>query len=477
MDALEDFEVSLLLSAIEHRFGYDFREYARASIKRRVRNAMSRHGIRHVSELIPRVLHEAAFFQDIVRDFSITVTEMFRDPQVWRTLREEVLPRLSTWSYFKIWHAACATGEEVYSMAILLQEAGLLDRATIYATDFNDTALQYARIGSYPQKDFHKASHNYLEAGGKRSLDAYCRTEGDRIFMNEALQKRIVWANHNLTIDNAFGEMNLIVCRNVLIYFTQPLQNRVLELFTESLASGGTLCLGNKESLDFSSISNHYDAISKQNRIYRYVRDFIPVSSPVANSGVLAIGGSLGGLVALQAILCALPADFPLPVLITLHVGPASESALAQVLQHDCALQVVEAIAGESIQAGTVYLAPADYHLLLCDSGTLLLSGDERDHYARPSINVMFESTAEVYGQRAIGVLLTGSNDDGARGMAAFKAAGSYTIVQDPLDAFSPCMPASALKLIQPDCILPLSGIAGAILIHSRIIAASHGQP
>ena len=464
MDTLENFEVDLLLSAIEHRWGYDFRDYARVSIKRRIHHAMSRHHLVQVSEMIPRVLHEPAFFQDILRDFSITVTEMFRDPHAWRVLRTEVLPRLATWSHFKIWHAACATGLEVYSMAILLKEANLLQRATLYATDYNDSALQCAKKGIYPLLELHKARQNYLNAGGKHRLDDYCRTEGETMHMHESLKERIVWANHNLSIDNVFGEMNLIVCRNALIYFTQPLQNRVLELFAASLARGGTLLLGNKESLDFSSVSSCFDRVDADSRIYRYLRSFVPPhAAKKLRPGVLAIGCSLGGIAALHVILRALPAEFPWPVLITQHVGQSAHSLMAQVLQQDCALTVTEAESGTSILAGTVYLAPADYHLLLSDEETIVLSADERDHYARPSINVMFESLAEVYGKRAIAVLLTGANDDGARGMAIMKTAGSYTIVQDPAQAQASCMPAAALQLTQPDCVLPLAAIAGAI--------------
>jgi chemotaxis protein methyltransferase CheR len=269
MTNLEDFEVDCLLAAIEHRWGYDFRAYARTSIKRRIRHAMGRHQIKHVSELIPRVLHDADFFQELLLNFSVTVTELFRDPEVWRTLQQQILPRLATWPYFKIWHAACATGEEVYSMAILLAEAGLLERATLYATDFNDQALQCAKAGVYPIKNIARASHNYLEAGGQHSLNAYYQAQGKEVCLSAALRERIVWANHNLVTDQVFGEMNLIVCRNVLIYFTQPLQNRALELFNASLAHSGILCLGGKESLDFSSVKNCFDPISWKHRIYR----------------------------------------------------------------------------------------------------------------------------------------------------------------------------------------------------------------
>lgn len=269
MKGLDDFEVTLLLEAIEHRWGYDFRGYARASIKRRIRNVMIRHSISHVSEMIPRVLHEVGFFQELVQDFSITVTEMFRDPQVWRSLREHVFPILRTYPYFKIWHAACATGEEVYSLAILLEEAGLFERATIYATDFNDNALEKARTGIYSLKNMQAANLNYLKAGGQLTLDQYYYVQDDAVQIRKKWRDHIVWANHNLTLDGVFGEMNLVFCRNVLIYFTQPLQNRALELLTASLTQNGFLCLGNKESLDFSSVGDCYESVVAKDRIFR----------------------------------------------------------------------------------------------------------------------------------------------------------------------------------------------------------------
>jgi len=271
MKDVEDFEVLQLLSAIEYRWGYDFTDYARSSIKRRIRNSMIRHGIKYISELTPKVLHDQSFFQDMVKDFSITVTEMFRNPLVWKALQTEVFPVLRTWPYFKIWHAACATGEEVYSMAILLDEAGLLDRATIYATDFNDIALQKAKDGVYPKKVMQKAKDHYQAAGGAACLSEYYYEDGEVVRMKKKLRDHIVWANHNLTVDRVFGEMNLILCRNVLIYFTQPLQNRVLEMFSASLTQNGFLCLGDKETLDFTSVSSFYQPVVSEKRIYRYI--------------------------------------------------------------------------------------------------------------------------------------------------------------------------------------------------------------
>lgn len=493
MDMLEDFEVTLLLAAIEHRWGHEFSGYAPAFIKRRIRKTLARHQLQHVSELIPRVLHEPGFFQGMVQDISIPVTEMFRDPHVWQALREQVLPVLRTWPYFKIWHAGCATGNEVYSMAILLEEAGLLKRATIYATDFNDAVLAKAKAGIFSLKEMQAASRNYLKAGGQHSLNQYYRAGNDGAEINASLRQNIVWANHNLAVDHVFGEMNLILCRNVLIYFSKPLQNRAMELFSASLAEGGYLCLGNKESMDFSSVSSCFEAVVPNERIYRRVH--CPKGEPLAFRsprqaalevplatgkkqakhphsvrGVLAIGCSQGGLRALHTLLPVLPADFPLPILITQHIAPSSDTAMAEVLQRGCRLAIHEAQAGERIRPGRVYLAPADYHLLLNEDWTLSLSSEERDTYARPSINQMFESVAETCASHSIAVLLTGANADGARGFAQIKAAGGHAIVQDPQDAEASAMPRAALQATQPDHILPLTAIADAVMTQAKIL-------
>ena len=474
---LEEFEVALLLEAIERRWGHDFRDYAQASIKRRIRHTMMEHRIAQISDLIPRVLHDPEFFQGMLRNFSIPVTEMFRDPSFWLALKKEVLPMLASHAYFKVWHAACASGEEVYSMAILLEEAGLLQRATIYATDFNDEALQKGRDGVYPIANVQTASRSYRLAGGAHSLNRYYLAQGEVVQMNKPLRNAITWANHNLTIDQVFGEMNLIVCRNALIYFTQPLQNRALELFTESLAHGGFLCIGNKESLEFSSVSARYQALVRRERIYRRdtedeqiqpyavrrVHAIAPVS--VAVPGVCVIGCSLGGLAALHQLLPALPADFPLPILIVAHQAPGNPSSLAEVLSPGCALIVKEAEAGETVKPGTIYLSAPDYHLLLQHDWSLAFSSEARERHSRPSINVLLESVADVCAKQAIGIILTGMNDDGALGLAVLKAAGGTCLVQDPDEAEAPSMPLAAIKATatSPRHTLPLAQLASVL--------------
>ena len=267
---LETIEVELLLEAIWRRYGYDFRAYARATIERRLRQFVSRSGVETISELIPKVLHDTEFFSQLARYFSIPVTELFRDPLVYRVLREKVLPLLGTWPHIKIWHAGCASGEEAYSMAIVLKEAGLYERATLYATDFNDEALDRARSGIFDIDKIQEATRNYQQAGGTRAFSEYYHAAYNAVAMDASLRERIVFSNHNLISDGLFGDMHLVLCRNVLIYFNRELQNRVLRLLTESLVNGGCLCLGTKEDLQFSGdVFERYEVVDRKAQIYR----------------------------------------------------------------------------------------------------------------------------------------------------------------------------------------------------------------
>ena len=266
---LEHLEIDLLLEAIFRRYGYDFRSYARASIERRIMIFLSRTDCASVAEMIPKVLHNPEFFSSLAQHFSIPVTEMFRDPFFYAAVRENVVPLLRTWPHFKIWHAGCATGEEVYSLAILLVEEGVYDRATIYATDFNDESLERAREGVYEIGKMKDATQNYQKSGGKKSFSEYYHARYGAAAMDVSLKERMTFANHNLAVDEAFGEMHLVFCRNVLIYFNRDLQNRALELFTESLVNGGILCLGNKEDLQFTGVNTRYEAVDDKARIYR----------------------------------------------------------------------------------------------------------------------------------------------------------------------------------------------------------------
>lgn len=266
---IEGVEVSLLIEAMFQRYGYDFRSYARASIERRVRQFLPRSGCATISEMISKLIHDPLFFQTMVREFSITVTEMFRDPKVYRTIRECVVPVLKTYPFIKVWHAGCATGEEVYSMAILLKEEGLYERSTIYATDFNDEALATARDGIFSIENVKNFTTSYQESGGTVSFSEYYHSNEDSIVINKGLKENITFANHNLVTDNVFSEMHLILCRNVLIYFDRNLQNRVFNLFNDSLINDGFLCIGTKEALNFSDVSKIFIPVNERMKIYK----------------------------------------------------------------------------------------------------------------------------------------------------------------------------------------------------------------
>jgi chemotaxis protein methyltransferase CheR len=266
---IEKIELQLLLEAIYLKYGYDFRDYARASVRRRIFHRLALSGLNNLAEMQHRLLHDVEFFETLLRDLSINVSEMFRDPTFYKALREHVIPILRTYPFLRIWHAGCSTGEEVYSMAIVLREEKLYERAQIYATDFNDIVLQRAREGIYPVECVKEYTTNYQQAGGKNSFVDYYTARHDSIIMNRALKTRLVFANHNLVTDGVFGEMNLIFCRNVLIYFNKPLQNRVFKLFYDSLCRRGLLCLGSKESLKFSDYASHFEEVVNHEKIYR----------------------------------------------------------------------------------------------------------------------------------------------------------------------------------------------------------------
>ncbi len=265
----EDVEVELFIRALQLRHGYDFSQYTRASFKRRVQNLVSSHGFATIGDLTARVLRDDAFLAPLVAGLSVPVSEMFRNPSVFQALRQEVFPLLASYPHLNVWQAGCAFGEEVYSLAILLEEAGLYDRTQIYATDFNDAALGRAQEGIFPLREARTYSENYLAAGGSGSLADYYHARYEHIKLDERLKRNITFANHNLVADGVFCEPHLILCRNVLIYFTDTLQNRVLGLFRDSLIRGGFLCLGNKETLDFAPVAKDFTAINQRARIFR----------------------------------------------------------------------------------------------------------------------------------------------------------------------------------------------------------------
>jgi chemotaxis protein methyltransferase CheR len=262
-------EILLLLETVYEKYGYDFRQYSEAHIKRRIMNRMAISGLENVSQMQSKILNDKTFAAELLQDLSITVTEMFRDPDFYKSLRKNVLPILKTYPFIKIWHAGCATGEEAYSMAILMQEEGLYDRTTIYATDFNQRALNQAKEGIFSNAMMKEYTTNYQLSGGKESFSNYFTSDHDNVIMNQSLKKNIVWANHNLVTDSVFAEVHMILCRNVLIYFDKNLQNKVQKLFYNSLINGGVLCLGSKESLLFSDFHDKYTELDKKQRIFK----------------------------------------------------------------------------------------------------------------------------------------------------------------------------------------------------------------
>lgn len=257
------------MESIRYVYGYDFTEYAEASVVRRITRFMKTNKIGTVEELSEILLSDEDTFARFVLEFTVNVTEMFRDPSFYKSLRENVLKRLATYPTIKIWIAGCSTGEEVYSIAILLKEEGLLDRSVIYATDINQRALQVARDGVYGMNLLKSYTANYQKAGGKSSFSDYYTAKYDSAMIDKSLKKNIVFSIHNLAVDTSFNEFQLILCRNVLIYFNQKLQNRVINLFYDSLGAFGYLALGSKESLLFSEKQKEFTDVDKREKIYR----------------------------------------------------------------------------------------------------------------------------------------------------------------------------------------------------------------
>ena len=264
-----DFEIVLLLETVYQKYGYDFRQYSEAHVRRRIMNRMTMSGLKDISQMKSKLLNDEKFASTLLQDLSITVTEMFRDPSFYVSLRENVIPVLKTYPFIKIWHAGCATGEEGYSMAIIMQEEGLYDRTTIYATDFNQRALNQAKEGIFSNRMIKEYTANYQLSGGKDSFSSYYTSDHDNVIMNQSLKKNILWANHNLVTDSVFAEVHLILCRNVLIYFNRNLQNKVQNLFYNSLINGGIFCLGSKESLRFTDLHDEYTELNKKYRIFK----------------------------------------------------------------------------------------------------------------------------------------------------------------------------------------------------------------
>jgi len=265
---IEELEIRLLLEAIHARYGYRFQDYAQSSMRRRVRVALGRSGLSHLGELQHRVLTNPQFFASILDDLTVRVSEAFRDPGFYRAFREKVVPLLHTYPLLKIWHAGCASGEEVYSTAILLMEEALYERAQIYATDMSPKALELARAGVYDEADAAKFARNYAESGGKHQFYDYCSSAYGKVAVRESLRQNIVFFQHDLASDHSLGEMHVVFCRNVMIYFGTELRERALGLFGECLDHGGFLCLGKNEGLSAEGAQRFAELVPGE-RIYR----------------------------------------------------------------------------------------------------------------------------------------------------------------------------------------------------------------
>ncbi len=262
-------ELDFLLAAVLDQSGYDFRGYSQVSICRRLERQVQSEGLNTLGEMIPLVLSDAGLLERVLNILLITVTEMFRDPSYYSVLRNEVMPDLTKRGVVRVWHAGCATGEEAYSMAILLKEVGLGDRAIIYASDLNRRALREAREGFYSLESIRTATTNYIASGGKACFSDYYSARYGQARMSEKLRSTLHFFHHDLVTGETFGEVDLILCRNVLIYFDRELQGRVFSLFERSLRSGGILCLGAKETLDLSDSRSSFTQILPRFGVYR----------------------------------------------------------------------------------------------------------------------------------------------------------------------------------------------------------------
>ncbi len=271
--AIEEIEINLLREAIFQRYGYDFRQYAHASFKRRIKQAMASLGIPTISVLTARIMHDEPFFQEVVARISVVVTEMFRDPLFYQVLRQRVIPYLKTYPFIKAWVAGCATGEEAYSLAILFQEEGISKRTTIFATDMNEAALEAARDGIYPLDRIKGYTANYQKAGGLASFSDYYHARYGSALLDQGLKRTITFARHNLALDNVFSEMHLILCRNVLIYFQPSLQQRACGLFHDSLVHDGFLGLGLQEVIREADGVSRFATFDRKFKIYRRLRE------------------------------------------------------------------------------------------------------------------------------------------------------------------------------------------------------------
>ena len=271
-DDIEGLEIQLLLEAVFRRYGFDFRDYACASIRRRIWNQVRAEGLRTVTDLQGKLLHEPDCMERFLLAVTVNVTAMFRDPSFYRAFRAKVVPRVRDQPFVRIWHVGCSTGEEVYSMAILLHEEGLYPKCRVYATDMNEAVLAQAKAGIFPLAQLQEYTSNYLQAGGAGSLSEYYTAKYGNVIFQRSLSENVVFAQHNLVTDSSFNEFHIILCRNVLIYFNHTLTGRVHRLLYESLAPAGLLGLGNRESIRYTPYEACYEELDGREKIYRRVK-------------------------------------------------------------------------------------------------------------------------------------------------------------------------------------------------------------
>jgi chemotaxis protein methyltransferase CheR len=269
---VEALEIELLLEGIAKRYGYDFRGYARASLTRRIRHAARREGVETISALQEKVLHDPNAMARFVEGIAVHTTSMFRDSDVYRALRSEVIPLLRTYPFIRIWHAGCSSGEEVYSLAILLHEDGLYDRCRLYATDFSDAVVERARRGIFSLPAIRQHTVAYQQAGGVRDFSTYYETDASHAVIRQWLRRNAIFSQHNLVCDQAFNEFHLIMCRNVMIYFDMALRNRVHDLLFNSLTKFGILSIGKKETLHATPYEDRFEEMGANLKVYRRVR-------------------------------------------------------------------------------------------------------------------------------------------------------------------------------------------------------------
>jgi len=269
--SVEDIELELLLEGVFRQYGFDFRNYALSSLRRRVLNFMRQESISTISLLQDRILHDHLWLERFLYALSVNVSAMFRDPHFYRTLRKEVVPLLRTYPFVRIWLAGVSMGEEVYSLSILLQEEGIYDRCRIYATDINDAVLKKAKEGIYPIELMQTYTNNYIKAGGIQAFSDYYTAAYDRVILKSSLRENVVFAQHNLASDSSFNEFQVILCRNVMIYFNRQLQAHVHHLLHQSLVMFGVLGMGAKETLKFSPHEHEYEEIDHASRLYRRI--------------------------------------------------------------------------------------------------------------------------------------------------------------------------------------------------------------